>query len=149
MSWFSWNPTKIFAIIAPRGGPMEMPSVCVYITLLKLNSTPEQANVSSTSNTFEFKCKGASLWLNNYLTQSCVPYVIGKLVNNGLMSNEHILTLSLLIFNWPTSLVNENEFFVLWFEYTNSSVNSKILCNTIIFKYTNLCYLNAIFYIFK
>ena len=120
MSWFSWNPTKIFAIIRPRGEPMEIQPVCLYITLLKLNSNREQANFNSSSNTFEFICIGASPWLTNCLTQSCVLSVIGKLVNKDLISNEHIFVISCLIFNWLTSLANENESFVLWFECTTS-----------------------------
>ena len=120
MSWFSWNPTKIFAIVGTRREPIDMPSVCLYTSLLKMNSTSEQANVNSTSNIFKLKCIGASPLLNIFLKQSCTLSVICKL-NKHLMSNEHILILSWLIFNSLISLANENETVVLCFEYTNSS----------------------------
>ena len=98
-----------------------MPSACLYITLLKLNSTPEQAKVNNSSSTFEFKWEDANPWSTNSLTQSYILSVMGKLVNKDLISNEHMFMLSWLILSWLTSLTNENESFVLWFEYINSS----------------------------
>jgi len=39
----SWYPTKILISTGPSGLPIVMPSVCLYMVLLKLNSTKDVA----------------------------------------------------------------------------------------------------------
>jgi len=39
----SWYPTKMLASTGPSGQPIAMPSVCLYMVLLKLNYTENVA----------------------------------------------------------------------------------------------------------
>jgi len=39
----SWYPTKMLASTGPSGLPIAMPSVCLFMVLLKLNSTEDVA----------------------------------------------------------------------------------------------------------
>ena len=77
---------------------MEIPSICLYIWLSKLNSTPTQANLSNSSNTSFLRCGSASPLSNKSLTHNSILSTMGMLVNNDLISKEHTLILSRFIF---------------------------------------------------
>ena len=55
MSWCLWKSTKIFEKICQSGKPVEMPSICLQIWLLKLSLTPQKAKFSNYLNTYDLK----------------------------------------------------------------------------------------------
>jgi len=59
----SWYPTKMLASTGPGGLPIAMPSVCLYVVLLKLNSTEDVAVLISSIKMFLGKSGGMSLQL--------------------------------------------------------------------------------------
>ena len=120
MSCCSWKPTKMFERIGPSGDPIDIPSICLYIWLLKLNSTPQHANINNSLKTSGFRYFGANLYLNSSFTTKLMHSLIGKLVKRDLISKEHILMFSWLIFNCLISLEKLNEYLVQWIEYTDS-----------------------------
>ena len=84
----SWKPTKMFGKAIPRGLPITTPSNCLYIWLLKLNSTPCVA-ISINSMKLSSGNRGQSR-SPGYKASAKNPIVssIGTLVSGLLMSTE-------------------------------------------------------------
>ena len=65
----SWKYRKIPAIVGPKTEPIEIPSTCLYIMLLKLNSTEVAANfINSTNTASRMSAGGGWVLLNDYDT---------------------------------------------------------------------------------